>query len=410
MANPLILYDNRYDDGTPIATVTESGYSVLYIRDWKAYTFWKGDATDPTYLTVDCGEGTITTTGSNLITNGTFNADTTGWTARACTIASSHPAGGGQDDDYLIITVDDDPAHGDAQDVYQAVSLTVGKAYRISLYAKSGTSGDEEFEIYLNKQGVAIRNTYVGATTAAWVQHTVDFTVEDTVDQFIITKGTATHGTMFFDEVTLYELTNVPMANTLGIQSHNLNTVGATISVECSGDNNDWSVALTGFAPSDDLNIMKSFGTDYYARYWRLKIASHTAAPQIAILCIGEALEIPTPPTTEVDIYEASVSGEGSLSKTGHLLGAIVRNKPVEINYTFKGSDYTYTWVSTDYRTFWEDHASEMKPFFFALDLTNFTDLHWLMRIKPDSSWKVPMIFKTRVEQLELNFEGLWGV
>lgn len=410
MANPLILYDNRYDDGTPIATVTESGYSVLYIRDWKAYTFWKGDATDPTYLTVDCGEGTITTTGDNLLTNPSFDADTSGWTANACTIASSHPAEGGQSDDYLIITVDDDPAHGDAQDVYQSASLTIGKSYRASLYAKSGTSGDEEFHIYLNEQGVAIRNTYTGTTTSEWVQHTVDFTITNTVNQFIITKGTATHGTMFFDTVTLYELTNVPMANTLGIQSHNLNTVAATISVEASGDNNQWNEVLAGFAPSDDLNIMKSFGTDYYARYWRLKIASHTAAPQIAILCIGEALEIPTPPTTEVDIYEASVSGEGSLSKTGHLLGAIVRNKPVEINYTFKGSDYTYTWVSTDYRTFWEDHASEMKPFFFALDLTNFTDLHWLMRIKPDSSWKVPMIFKTRVEQLELNFEGLWGV
>ena len=66
MANPIVLYDNRFDDGTPVATVTEGGYSVLNIRDWKTYTFWRGDATDPTYLTVDCGSGTITTTGANL--------------------------------------------------------------------------------------------------------------------------------------------------------------------------------------------------------------------------------------------------------------------------------------------------------------------------------------------------------
>lgn len=407
MANPLILYDNRYDDGTPTATVTESGYSVLYIKDWKAYTFWKGDATDPIYLTVDCGEGTITTTGDDLVTNGAFTANTGSWTAASCDISS---VAGGQAGNCLQI----DSTGGDLQIAYQDITLTKGKSYRLSAYVKSGTAGDDAFLIQAGDISASTTWGYVAGTSSAdWTQYTVDFVAGDTDGRIYLVKNTthaASPGTMLFDTATLYELTNVPMVNTLGIQSHNLNTVGATITPQCSGDNVTYVDALTGFAPSDDLNIMKSFGTDYYARYWRLKIASHTAAPQIAILCIGEALEIPTPPRTEVDIYEASFSGEGSLSKTGFLLGAIVRNKPVEINYTFKGSDYTYTWVSTDYRTFWEDHASEMKPFFFALDLTNFTDLHWLMRIKPDSSWKVPMIFKTRVEQLELNFEGLWGV
>ena len=407
MSNPLILYDNRLDDGTPVATATESGYSVIYLRDWKTYTFWKGDTTDPSYVTVDCGEGTIAVTGDNLCTNGadfTGGPPPTGWTAADCTLAA---AAGGEAGNCLEIT----RTGGVSQSANTALTLTKGKSYRLSLYVKSGTSGDEAYLVEAFDVDSALAcGQLSGTSTAAWVQATFDFVAKSANIKIYLHKYTATAGTMLFDTVTLYELTNVPMANTLGVHTHNLYTVGATITPQCSGDSITYIDTLTGFAPSDNLNIVKSFGVDYYARYWRLKIASHTAAPQMGILTIGEALDFPSPPKTQVDIYEVSVSGEGSLSKTGQLLGAVVRNKPVEINYTFAGNDYTYTWVSGDYRDFWEAHASEMKPFFFALDLTNFTDLHWLCRIQPDSSWKVPMMFKTRVEEVEINFEALWGV
>ena len=409
MSNPLILYDNRLDDGTPVATATESGYSVIYLRDWKTYTFWKGDTTDPSYVTVDCGEGTIAVTGDNLCTNGadfTGGPPPTGWVATDCTLAA---AAGGEAGNCLEIT----STGGTAQYASFNLTLTAGKSYRITGYVKSGTSGDDAYtaQLYSN----AGQHGYVsGTSSGAWVAFSVDvFYNAGATPRLILSKDTAhatDPGTMLFDTIVVKELANVPMANTLGIHTHNLYTVGATVSVQASGDNVSFTDALAGFAPTDNLNIVKSFGVDYYARYWRLKIASHTAAPQMGILVIGEALDFPSPPKTQVDIYEVSVSGEGSLSKTGQLLGATVRNKPVEINYTFAGNDYTYTWVSGDYRDFWEDHASEMRPFFFALDLTNFTDMHWLCRIQPDASWKVPMLFKTRVEEVEINFEALWGV
>ena len=101
---------------------------------------------------------------------------------------------------------------------------------------------------------------------------------------------------------------------------------------------------------------------------------------------------------------------EAKLSKTGQLLGAVVRNKPVRMQYLFAGSEYTYTWVNETYRVFWEDHASELLPFFFALDLTNFTDLHWLARMVPDTSFKPQLLFTNRVEELEFEIEALWGV
>lgn len=410
MANPLILYDNVYDDGTPTATVTAGGYSVLFIKDWKTYTFWKGDATDPTYITVDCGEGTITTTGANLCTNGadfTGGPPPTGWTATDCTLTA---VAGGEAGNCLELT----STGGNVQYASYNVTLTKGKAYRFTAYVKSGTSGDDDMYLYAYDNDNA---TWMGQTSdtssGAWVQKTLDFTATGVSCSISVYKNTthaASPGTMLFDTIVLKELTNVPIANTLGIHTHNLYTVGATISVEISSDNNTWHEIYAGFAPTDNLNILKSFSTDYYARYWRLKITGHTAAPEIAILCIGEALDFPTPPRIPVDIYEIEMSGDGKLSKTGQLLGAVIRNKPVRMEYSFAGSEYTYTWVGTTYKAFWTNHASELKPFFFGLDLANYTDLHWLCRIPTDSSFSIPFIMKSVVGEMTFEYEALWGV
>lgn len=51
---PKCLYENRLDDGTPAASTTAAGYSVLNLRDWRAYTWWKPTAL-PATVTVDCG-------------------------------------------------------------------------------------------------------------------------------------------------------------------------------------------------------------------------------------------------------------------------------------------------------------------------------------------------------------------
>lgn len=55
MQAPIILYDNRFLDGTLTATDTESGYDVNNIKDWRPYTFWKAASAGTKYITVDCG-------------------------------------------------------------------------------------------------------------------------------------------------------------------------------------------------------------------------------------------------------------------------------------------------------------------------------------------------------------------
>lgn len=51
----VILSDNRFLDGIPVAQYTATGYSVLNIRDGRTYTSWRSDRTGAQYITVDCG-------------------------------------------------------------------------------------------------------------------------------------------------------------------------------------------------------------------------------------------------------------------------------------------------------------------------------------------------------------------
>ncbi len=52
---PKILHENRLDDATPVASSTAAGnFSVLNLRDFRPYTWWK-PATLPATVTVDCG-------------------------------------------------------------------------------------------------------------------------------------------------------------------------------------------------------------------------------------------------------------------------------------------------------------------------------------------------------------------
>lgn len=50
---PKILHENRLDDATPVASTTATGYSVLNLRDFRPYTWWKPTAL-PATVTVDC--------------------------------------------------------------------------------------------------------------------------------------------------------------------------------------------------------------------------------------------------------------------------------------------------------------------------------------------------------------------
>ena len=75
-AKPQFLFDNRFEDGTPVASqAVETGFSVLSIIDGRPYKQWKqGNTTVPSYITVNAGSAlaadTIGIIGHNFNTAG----------------------------------------------------------------------------------------------------------------------------------------------------------------------------------------------------------------------------------------------------------------------------------------------------------------------------------------------------
>lgn len=54
---PIILYDNRFADATPVASATDADpeFAAAHIADLRTHTFWQADAAGTFYLSVDCG-------------------------------------------------------------------------------------------------------------------------------------------------------------------------------------------------------------------------------------------------------------------------------------------------------------------------------------------------------------------
>lgn len=257
------------------------------------------------------------------------------------------------------------------------------------------------FVLYTN---VFESNTVVATTTA------VGYSAQSIKDWRTYTywQGTTTAGSTQY--LTIDCGADV-RANAIGIIGHNLDTASAVISVEHSSNNFvAVATALTTVAMTADTIYLTTF-TEATNRYWRLKIVSPATgtAPKIAVCCLGTKTDFPTSPNAPVEIYSIDIASEGKLSKTGALLGAQVRYKPVTVKYKFSGGDYTYTWVNSYYKPFWVNHAADMKPFFFSLNSTVFTDAQWLMRLGKKCSYSPEMLFYDRVEEFTVEFEGNWG-
>lgn len=158
-----------------------------------------GSVSGANFATVNMPDAAV---GVDLVRNGEFEAGVGGWTANNCALAS---VGLGQVGNCLQLTL----TGGAFQSASQGVSLTVGKIYKISFYVKSGTSGNEAFSgVVYGNGGANLQIDVAGTSAAGWVLYTGTFECSVNTNPFLhLYKQTATAGTMFFDEVTLYEIT-----------------------------------------------------------------------------------------------------------------------------------------------------------------------------------------------------------
>lgn len=193
-------------------------------------------------------------------------------------------------------------------------------------------------------------------------------------------------------------------ADALGIISHNLATANATVSVASSTDNIAWTTRLTGFIPSSDRAILRTF-LSASARFWRLTITTASIAPRLAVAFLGTRLTFPWPPDSPYIPYSESVEVGSSRSKKGHILGSVVKYKPIRISARF--SNLTRTWVETVFTPFWDNHASNLLPFFYAWSLTAYPNMVFYVSVEEGMAYRTPVSVLPFVDSLELEMEGI---
>ena len=194
----------------------------------------------------------------------------------------------------------------------------------------------------------------------------------------------------------------------IGIVGHDLFSKNATISVQHfssdSATDSDWATALAGFTPTDDYALLKPI-TPSTDLWWKITVECSTLA-KIACILLGNKLQFPAKPQVPLEPYSIGIEAETNNSKTGHILGSILRYRPVQISHKIAPAESNYTWFTSTYWNFWLNHGSEMKPFFYAMDLDAYPDDVFWMRLADDSAYALPMEMSGRVEAFTINLVG----
>jgi len=181
------------------------------------------------------GVGAGETLGSELLTNGGFDTDITGWTGIRCTIASII---GGQDGKCLEATNVDQPS----QYAERAESVPEGtnQLLKYNGYVKSGTSGNEATMIRITDYAETKVLSFVNSiSSSSWTAFADGyFTPISEGFKFNFWKFTDTVGTMLFDTGSVKRVTDPP-------------ATGIHIVSMQKGLTRKWSYIETGFDPNN---------------------------------------------------------------------------------------------------------------------------------------------------------------
>lgn len=370
-AVPTIYYEHNLSG--LVASSELTGFEASKLLDGLESTWWKSAVTTtPLYFTFDAGEGNIitadyltvsghnlnsigatlgleysagATTGADLVTNGGFGSDTSGWTAAASSLAS---VASGQSGNCLEVT-NSGAASGSA---YQDIAgLTVDETYKLSVYFKKGTGGSGAIKIGTTTDDDFYESS-TGLTDAGWTEYIFYFTAKETTARItFVNESAVSSETALFDTATMLIV--------------------------------DWTDAFTAYAPSSDLTLVKEH-TSQDKRLWRLKLTGTlSAAPYMAMAYWGELTEW-NYLTAGFDPHDDEEVANINLSGTGVLLGDHTQYEGREIPVTLSDADNAlYQKVKG-----WKDGAG-LRNAIFAWNKTDYPTDIWVMRRKP-GSFKAP--------------------
>ena len=187
-----------------------------------------------------------------------------------------------------------------------------------------------------------------------------DYPVENLANPvtYLYWKGTSTDPQSV--TVTLSEAQTV---NYIGVARHNFGSTGAQYVVESSANGSDWTELHDPRVPANDFALIHEFD-DEFAQYFRVTITPGSAAPQIAVLYVGQITRLqrkvyvghtPFP-------FGKKTTVSSGFSEDGQFLGRIVRRKTYESAISL--SNLTPAWVRSELQPFLD--ASDERPYFWA--------------------------------------------
>ncbi len=363
MALPKIFHDNRFDDGTPVASTTAAGYDVLNLLDWRPYTKWQ-----PTAL-----PATITGDAASLAWEFTNTAD--GWTAVGITLTNNATF-------INLVENAGNPQFRSASGLSIDGSVNRYFVARIRRNAGSAWAGQAYYKTSKHIESASFRKDIADPTSGAggawvlaiWDMHDLTIGGDDwensAITQVRMDFGTDATGEFDVDWIGVFPSLSADYAL---IWDHDLGTQGVTLEVRGSVDNfssDDNLVATTD--PEGDSPLLLEFISAQY-RYWRFKIIAGASSgnPTIGIAAIGTALEIPKGLREGFDPRGRKPKGVFNKSVAGMPLGRTVQYEEWAQSLTFP--DITWTWIRSTWEPAWAAHLRNT-PFVFAWDSTSHAD------------------------------------
>lgn len=172
------------------------------------------------------------------------------------------------------------------------------------------------------------------------------------------------------------------------IQNHDLGTRTATVTIyedDNSGFTSPTTLGTKAFTLDSPYFLSLTSGTE---RYNRIAITSLDAACYIGEIFLGAKLTMQKLPLDGYDVDDVSVVGKASASHDGNFLGAQVLYKQRNVNAAFRY--LTDAWVLANLKDFLDDHYSNLKPFFYIPDATNYTDRVYFVRAPDNTRVSLP--------------------
>lgn len=405
MANPIILHDNRLFEGTITATDTASGYNVANIIDHRPYTFWQAASAGLKYLTVDLQK----------VLNPGFESNFTNWTQNNTTLETTIVHSGAKSGKLVAAGANTLGAQTDP------IVIDQTKNYKISVWNKITvhTTGDYRVTVYFyddeaGTQQISTYDLFTSSGVIDWTEITGNIVPLGGAG-IIFPRGTKSlrvghrwwnasgnpSGTAYMDDLQLMRWQPV---DALGIVGHNLFSSYAAIWVDSSDDGAAWTNRLVSFYADSDKALLKTFNAAT-ARYWRIALNTYNIAPRIGVAVLGEKIQFEYPPDSPYRPYEESIAADTSRGKTGNLLGSVIHYKRLDLYARF--SNFSRSWVEGTFKAFWDNHASDMKPFFYAWDLTNYADYVFFVGVKDGAKYAAPVSILSRIDEIELEMTGV---